>query len=234
MPSYSKTNYSGYEKDHGIYRAMVIDNADTQVPNSGRVQVFIPEIHGLNLQQFLKGKETVNYKFPGDNIESDLDSKTIKYLKTLCPWATACLPVIGETGPGLYNARSGGATVNDNPCYGTSDANFPEKFIKPGAITESPGHISPDAFSTPSFNFTARGNSHGAEYRAPTYSNAPKGSFAIPRVGANLLVMFWKGDPNFPVYIGYLPSAQDFANIFSMDGTNPGYPGGFETPVDTS
>ncbi|NBP02361.1 MAG: hypothetical protein EBU90_20040, partial [Proteobacteria bacterium] len=35
-------------------------------------------------------------------------------------------------------------------------------------------------------------------------------------------------------FIGYLPSTQDFANIFSMDGTNPGYPGGFETPINVT
>lgn len=234
MLKYSKTNYHTNQHDFGVYKAIVIDNNDVQIPNSGRVQIFIPELHSVNLQQFLKGKQTIQYKFPGNNIISDLDSNTLNYLKTICPWCIPSSPVTGESGPGLYNGFNGNATTNDNPCYGTSDTQYPDKYIKPGAVTESAHYIVPDAFSSPRQNFTARGNSHGAEYRAPVYSNCPKGSFAIPRVGAMLLVAFYKGDANFPVYIGCLPSAQDFSSIFAMDGTTPGYPGGFETPVDTT
>lgn len=234
MAGYNKTNYSGDSKITGIFRAMVIDNNDPKYPSSGRVQIFIPELHGVNLQRFLGEAESFTYKFPGDNIDTSLDSSALNYLKTICPWSYPSYPVIMESGPGLYNARAGGSSTNDNPDYGTADNEYPNKFTKPAAMYESASNIHTDAFAVPSNNMVARGNSHGAEFRAPSYPNAPKGAFAIPRVGAQLLVAFFGGDVNFPVYFGALPSITDMTNVFSMDGTSPGVPKGFESPVDTA
>lgn len=217
----------------GIYKGIVIDNNDTDVQYSGRVKVFIPEIHGVDLQRFLNGKTNFTYKFPGNNIINDLDSNTLNYLRELCPWAAPMMPVLGGSGPGLYDDSTGQATITDNPEYGPNDDNYPERVIKPGSMYESAFYICPDSFNGQS-NLTAHANPAGAEYRVPHLSNCPKGTFSIPRVGATLLVMFYKGNQNFPVYLGVLPSAQDFSNIYNMDGSYPGYPGGYEKRVNTT
>ena len=132
MLGFAKSNYEGYRQDFGVYRALVINNNDTTITYSGRVQVFIPEIHGVNLQQFLGNKSTINFRFPGNNIETDLNAASLNYLRTLCPWAVACLPVIGETGPGLYNTQSGAAGVSENP-FNDLTKNTPDKAATPAA-----------------------------------------------------------------------------------------------------
>lgn len=232
MSDTSNTNFNQY---NGIYRAIVINNNDPQLPNSGRVQVFVPEIHGVSLPQFLNGKKTFSYRFPGNNILSDLDAKTMDYLKTLCPWASPSMPVTGETGPGLYNDATGEATTSDCPDKPVSDDQHPVNHAKPAVTNGGDGSIIvPDRFSNPVDNYVANANHAGADYRAPSFSNGPKGSFAIPRVGAQLSVMFFRGDSNHPVYIGALPSAQDFANILRVDGTYPGSGGGYESRVNVT
>lgn len=225
----AKANNSGWQPYFGVFRGIVIDNQDTQIPHSGRVQVFIPDIHSINLVSFFADRDNVTFKFPGENIIGDLTPDMVNYLRTICPWATPCAPIIGETGPGLYN-DGGFASATEIPCDGGSDQNAPAGFNKPSSQYEDPGKVN-DVFSEPRFSLTARANTFGNEYRAPSYSNAPKGVYGIPRVGAQLLLSFLKGDCNFPVYIGSMPSTNEYQQIFQMDGTFPGAPGGYESLV---
>lgn len=214
-----------------VYKAICIDNVDKQIPNSGRVQVFVPEIHGMRLAQVFKGKSNIEYKFPGINIITDLTPDVLEYLKTLCPWSQACLPVTGGSGPGLYNANSGNASVSEDPCSKPNQGEDPNRIPNPSAAYEFKRQRDPHA--NPVTNYVAKGNYSGAEYAAPSYSNCPKGAFAVPRVGCILLVTFFKGDPNFPVYIGTLPSADDFSSIYEQDGAFQGYPAAYESKVDS-
>jgi len=215
----NKTDGSGWAADYNVYRGIVIDNQDKQYPNSGRVQVFIPDVQGLNLVNLFKNKEHASYKFPGDNV-GDLTEDVVNYLRGFCPWAVPCLPIIGETGPGLYSAN--GASVSEDPC-GPATA-IPT--TKPGYSMQDVG----DGFANPSAYFNGKGNVHGLQYGSPDYSGYPKGIFAFPRVGAQLLIAFLKGDINYPVYIGSMPDLTEFQQMYSV-GKGYGAPAGFESPA---
>jgi hypothetical protein len=229
----NKSNNIGWQPDLGVYRGIVIDNNDVKVPNSGRVQVFIPDVHGVNIVKFLKNKDSISYRFPGDGIIGDLTPDVLNYLREICPWAAPCMPIIGESGPGVYS-KSGEASASDDPCNGSTDTNAPKYFNKPASMYEDPTANVSDIYSDPQFYMLGRGNAYGNEYRSPSYSNQPKGVYAIPRVGAQLLLAFLKGDSNFPVYIGNMPGVSEYQQILEMDGTYPGSPKGFESMVDTS
>ncbi len=208
-------------------KAIVIDNQDTEYPDSGRVQVYIPDVHGVNIDKFFGQKESITFRFPGNNIIGDLTEEMVNYLRGICPWAVPCAPIIGETGPGIY--RNGTASTSDVPCDSMNDNFAPANFAKPG----SPYDASyADLASNPQFAILGRGNTFGNEYRSPSYSNQPKGVYGIPRVGATLLVTFLKGDTNFPVYLGNMPAVAEFQSILSVGG-NQNSPKGFESPVNT-
>ena len=210
----NKIDGAGWTADYNVYRGIVIDNQDKQYPNSGRVQIFIPDVQGLNLATFFKDKESINYNFPGNNV-GDLTEDVINYLRGFCPWAVPCLPIIGETGPGLYS--NGNASVSEDPC-----APGATPVAKPGLSQQGVS----DRFASPSADFNAKGNVYGSEYSSPDYSNHPKGIFAFPRVGAQLLVTFLKGDVNFPVYIGSMPGIVEFQQMYAV-GQGYGAPAGY-------
>lgn len=215
-------------KYDSIYKGVVIDNADLNTPYSGKVQVYIPDVHSVNLINFLKNKEAVSYKFPGDNLIGDMTDDVVNYLRNICPWAIPCMPIIGETGPGIYNNQQG--SVSDDTCIDLTGNNTREK---PASVYNDAfnAESNTDNFSNPKNIMSARGNPYGNSYQSPPYPNHSKGVFAIPRVGAQLLIMFFKDDPNYPVYLGSLPSESEFQQIYSMDGTYPGYPKGYEQQI---
>jgi len=231
----SNSNSTGYQKHYGVYKGIVIDNYDKQFPNSGRVQVYVPDVHGANVDELFGERDTFVYAFPGDGLIGDMNNKVVEYLRKFCPWCIPTMPVIGDAGPGIYGSKAGVGSVSDDPCNGLDDSRAPLYFTKPSNMyentadgTRGDGHSDPSAF------ITGKGNPYGTEYASPSYSNAPKGSFSIPRVGAQLLISFFGGDANFPVYLGILPSSSDFGSIYEMDGTFPGSPRGFESLVDTT
>lgn len=216
----NKTDGTGWAADYNVYRGIVIDNQDKQYPNSGRVQIFIPDVQGLNLVNFFKNKEHVTYKFPGNNV-GDLTEDVITYLRGFCPWAVPCLPVMGETGPGLYS--NGSASVSEDPCAPTTPTDS-NPIAKPGYSVQDTS----DGYANPSAYFNGKGNPHGSQYSSPDYSNHPKGVFAFPRVGAQLLITFLKGDINFPVYIGSMPGVSEFQQMYDV-GNGYGAPAGHES-----
>lgn len=231
----SSSNQTGYQKYYGVYKGMVIDNYDTQYPNSGRVQVYVPDAHGANIDELFGQRDTFFYAFPGEGLIGDMGSNVVEYLRKICPWAVPTMPVIGDAGPGLYGSQSGLGSVSEDPCNDLTGERSPVNFTKPSSIYEfTADGEQGDSFSRPEDFLAARGNPYGAEYASPSYSNSPKGVFAIPRVGAHMLISFFGGDPNYPVYLGVLPSSSDFGNILEMDGTFPGSPRGFESLVDVN
>jgi hypothetical protein len=76
-----------------------------------------------------------------------------------------------------------------------------------------------NGFTTPSKTFVSKANPNPWP-QTPALSNLPKGTFAIPRVGATLLVQFFEGNINFPVYIGALPDSYQFSKVFTAAGVN--------------
>jgi hypothetical protein len=214
----NKPDGLGWGPNYNVYRGIVIDNQDRQYPNSGRVQVFIPDIQGLNLVTLFKDKKVPSYRFPGENV-GDLTEDVMIYLRGFCPWALPCLPIIGESGPGLYTKN--GASVSEDPCSASTNS-----LTKPGYSVQDTG----DGFATPSAYFNGKGNVHGLQYSSPDYSSQPKGVFAFPRVGAQLLIAFLTGDINKPVYIGSMPGVIEFQQMYAV-GKGYGAPAGYESPA---
>jgi len=218
----NNTDNTSWGANYNVYRGIVIDNQDKQYPNSGRVQIFIPDVQGLNLVNLFKDKENITYKFPGNNA-GDLTEDVMVYLRGFCPWAVPCLPVMGDTGPGLY--ANGNASVSEDPCA-PNPAPGTNPTTKPGYTVQDTS----DGFASPSAYFNAKGNPNGSQYSSPDYSNHPKGVFAFPRVGAQLLVTFLKGDINCPVYIGSMPGVDEFQQMYAV-GKGYGAPAGYESPA---
>ena len=215
---YNQTNYTGEVNFNNIYKGIVIDNNDTEIINSGRVKVYIPEIHGFNLGiLFPDVTKAFEYKFPGSNIISSLTSDVLEYLKEqITIWAPICSPIIGDTGPALYSGELGQATTSENPQYKKFNDSSYANLASPGVAYEYNPPF--DAFASPSTFYTAEGNIDGYNYGGNTYSTQPKGVFAIPRVGSHVIIMFIRGDLNQPVVMGALMGVDNFASVATAAG----------------
>jgi hypothetical protein len=216
------------------YLGIVLQNNDPE--GRGRVKVWVPHINSSIYNKWNVLKQDRKFRFPGKNIASDL-SLIIEDLKDDLPWAEFAGPIMGESSSGQYNARADNASVSDavyNFSLSASDYSNTattyqlnnEKFgEKPGAVYEKYNTKLTDAFT----NSTTKANPHGANYRPSTYSNAPKGIFSVPAVGAHVWVFFQGGVPFYPVYFAAAFSQQDLESIFKAeDGTAQDYPGAFE------
>lgn len=205
----TKTNETGYVPDFGIHKCIVIDNKDP-ITNGGRVQVYVPDVHGINLFGFLNANGEASVITTGGNV-GNLNQKAIEYLKTFCPWAEMCSPILSDMGP------AGGLTPDGDFAVIT-----PNDAVKYEKMTTQ--------FSDPAKSLLSRGNPF-AYVTVPAYSGVVAGSFSTPRVGAQLMVLFHKGDLNNPVCIGSSNGALGFSQIFSLDGSSQNAPNGKPLPV---
>jgi hypothetical protein len=221
------TNYSGEKREYGVHRGIVINTDDPTYKDSGRVQVFVPDLFGYDLGGILGSGTSFKFKFPGDNLTSNLTSDVIDYLKTICPWALPAFPIQGDEGPGIYDASTGQASTTENIEYGNVGSQTLEQLSFPAVQYEY--NPPSDPFVDPYSAVSAEANVYGYDYGAPSYSNQPKGSFGVPRVGAYVLVSFFRGDVNFPVYHGYMPSVTDVKSIFNSVGTNTLYKSNYDS-----
>lgn len=221
-----------------IYLGIVVQNDDPE--RRGRVKVWVPHVNASIYDKWNKAQINRKFKFPGKNIDSDL-SLIINELKDLLPWAEYSGPLVGEIASGTYNAYNDVASVSDATYpFSLSGSNFtpttPALALNPDKMGEKPGSVYEkystkltDAFTDTTTNKTNSINPNGAEYRPSTYSNAAKGLFAVPNVGAHVWVFFRDGMPIYPVYIGTTYSEQDFKSIFQTeDDVYQDYPQAFE------
>jgi hypothetical protein len=201
--------------DYGIHKGIVIDNYDREIPFSGRVQVFIPDIHSASLQALFKGQSSSQFRFMGDNITTSLTPDVIEYLKSFCPWATATSPIIGDVGVGMYDVASGKASVTENPCISLDPTRNPASNYTSlqGVINTAGG------YQTPSQTFVRNADPNPFS-RAPDLTNLPKGVFSVPRVGSTLLLQFYDGNINYPVYIAAVPDALQYRQVFLAANVN--------------
>ena len=222
-----------------IYVGIVVQNNDPDY--RGRVKVWVPHVNSGAHNKWEVLQKDRSFKFPGLNIDSDLSS-IINELKDCLPWAEYCAPMAGESAAGTYNAYSDKATVSDATFpYSLSGTSFSNSYTqfnlnneklgeKPGYVYEKYSTKLTDAFTDTATNNTNNINQNGAQYRPSTYSNAAKGIFAIPNVGAHVWVFFRDGMPMYPVYMGASLGQDDFASVFkSDDGTYQDYPQTFES-----
>lgn len=227
------------ESFNSIYLGIVIQNDDPD--QRGRVKTWVPHINPSTYDKWDVLKKDRSFKFPGLNINSDL-SLVIDELKEIMPWAEQCSPLAGQISSGQYNAFNDTATVSDaSYSYSLSGSSYSntqnqyklndEKFgEKPGYIYEKYDIKLTDGFTNTSINKTSKVNPYGNNYRPSTYSNAAKGVFAIPNVGAHVWVFFRDGSPLYPVYFGASLGEDDFKSIFkSVDDTSQDYPQTFES-----
>jgi len=221
-----------------IYLGVCVQNNDPEY--RGRIKVWVPHISLNVYNKWNQLKQDRHFKFPGLNINSDL-SLIIDELRDELPWAEYCSPIAGGSASGTYNAYYETATVSDAtytfsltgtnstttaPEYQLNQESFGEK---PGAVYEKYNFRASDAFTDTQGNKTSKLNPNGSSYRPSTYSNAAKGVFAIPNVGAHVWVFFRDGIPMYPVYVGTASGEDDFKSIFTAeDGSAQDYPGAFE------
>ena len=201
--------------DYGIHKAIVIDSFDKEVPQSGRVQVYVPDVHSAALNAIFKDSNSSVFRFMGAGIETSLTPDVIAYLKSFCPWAVPIQPIMTDYGMGSYNASTGGASISENNCIG--DGNVPNQAsnfdTEPAAINI----ISPYGNNQQHFTANADVNPTG---RTPSLSNLSKGIWTIPRVGSALAVVFFDGNINYPAYIGGLADMRQYQEIFESVGIN--------------
>jgi len=181
------------------YLGVVVQNNDPEY--RGRVKVWVPHINSGTYNSWASTQTDRDFRFPGLNINSDLSS-ILDALKDSLPWAEYCAPLTGEIDTGTYNSYSDSATVSDAAFpYSLSGTSFSNSYTqynlnnekmgeKPGYVYEKYNIKVTDAFTDTATNKTNNVNQNGAQYRPSTYSNAAKGVFAIPNVGAHVWVFF--------------------------------------------
>jgi hypothetical protein len=100
----------------GVYKGIVVENVDTEIPKSGRVKVWVPEIYAVKLDGIMDitKKPSFSYKFPGSNIVSDLTPDNLKRVKDQLPWAILSSPIVGGGAPGKYFKSKGMSTVGES------------------------------------------------------------------------------------------------------------------------
>jgi hypothetical protein len=205
QPSYL-TNETGATSYYGLYKGIIIDiNAEL-----GLVKAFIPEIYGYDINELISIEDinlSFSYKFPGKNIESDLDQKALEQIKNI-PWARISGPIIGDTSPGRYIPEIDAATVGD----GTN----PLKLIGNSSVQSGKAQafkLNPPSSRSGLDNMLPKRNPFEWAFGPENFDNLPKGTFGIPNIGAQVWVMFAKGDHNFPVVLGSANSNLEYSQI---------------------
>ena len=235
----------------GNYLGIVVANNDPK--KRGRVKVFIPHISATIYENWTDLDENNQvpskaFRFPGSNIDSDLNKGVMDTLKKILPWAECAMPLVGESASGRYHAYSDTASISDTnkttTFASTSGGITSDITLNSDQIGESPGRKYElqklklyDAFTgslSGTCNEPNNANVFGYNYVPNTYSNKSKGSFSIPAVGAHIWCFFREGDPTSPVYFAAHQGSEDWKAIYdSFDGESIDYPSTFENKSDT-
>ena len=221
---------------NSIYLGIVVQNNDPEY--RGRIKVWVPHVSTTIYNKWNQLKKDVTFGFPGQPGGEDLSS-ILGDLKDTLPWAEMCSPIAGASTANYYNAPTDTNTASDAPLfYGQPNTNYtttssatqidPEgKGNKPGALYEN--YPVDDAFGNTAKINSQHLNRYSNNYKPSMYSNAAKGLFTIPNVGAHVWVFFRDGIPHYPVYMGTTFGQDEFKSIFKAgDDTYPDYPGTFE------
>lgn len=222
----------------GMYLGIVVQNDDPD--RAGKVKVYVPHIATSVYENWVQENVDKKFKFPGKNIDSDLNT-IIEPLKSILPWAKCAMPLVGATGGGRYNAHTETGTISDSSkiteikpddSYVKTDHSLNSDGIgeKPGRLFEKYDLKLTDAFSDPSATDVNRANVLSHNYTPSTYSNVSKGSFSIPNVGSHVWVFFQDGDPLEPVYFAVSYGDSDWQGIYDVTSNDRGvdYPGTYE------
>jgi hypothetical protein len=218
-------------KLNGLYKGVVVFDSDVADPKNtsgatGRVKVKIEGIsYSINKSE--------SYRYPrGKNVKGGILPENIDLLDSFETWAYISTPVMGESSMGKYNAARDAASVSDTAdisLFGLNGSNG----IPPASQFNL--HSVPDAFTSgPEVLGTSGVNTYAYSYYCDNRSNIGKGLFAIPTVGAHVIVQFLNGSKNYPIIVGIINSIEDIKRIFGAEGNaGPGYPNAFSKTVQS-
>ena len=227
---------------NSIYLGIVLQNNDPEY--RGRVKVWVPYANAAVYNKWNQVKQDRKFKFPGTagGIDPSDLSLIIEELKDGLPWAEYCGSIMGEVASGTYNSNTDTSTVSDasfnytlknSNTTTTADSyklNNDGIGEKPGSVYEKYGAKLVDAFTDTASVKANQVNQNGTQYTPSTYSNAAKGLFAIPNVGAHVWVMFMEGITGYPVYFGASFGSEDFNSIFNTEeDVRQDYPQSYES-----
>lgn len=220
-----------------MYLGIVVQNDDPE--RSGKVKVYVPHVNVSVYENWVQVNKDKSFKFPGINIESDLET-ILEPLKTILPWAQCASPLAGASATGRYNAHLQSASISDTsklPEYEPDENYVKTKYsLNNDGIGESPGAKYEkfdlrlkDAF-TDANDGVHQVNVLSNNYVPNTYSNLAKGVFGVPNVGSHVWCFFIEGDANQPVYFATSFGEQDWQGIYELTAEDRGqdYPGTFE------
>lgn len=228
---------------NGMYLGIVVQNNDPE--HRGRLKVYVPHVSYNVYENWYRENVDKNFRFPGQNIDSDL-SKIIEPLKKVLPWAECAAPLVGASGTGRYNSHLDQATISDGsdlsltvPNSGAVEMDVNSKYnLNADGVAEQPGrkyeieHMRlNDAFVTTlsgSLDQPQRINKYSYTYKPTTYSNKTKGSFSVPNVGSHVWCFFREGDAKSPVYFAVSYGEEDWAGIYKDYGDYQDYPDTYE------
>lgn len=225
--------------DLTFYRGIVVKNNDPQ--KLYRVKVYIPELSNQPLQNWLNEYKAFSVRFPGKNNKNDSwsDTKIFEEISKYIPWAEPCFPLMGEGGPGRYNAPNEICTLSDADYFqgfSTNDTEPPTSergSFSPSFFFENYETQIGDAFTDPVSNIGGVNNPYAFVGGPSNNVNKSKGIFSVPSVGTKVWVFHYSGDVNFPVYFGMRRDFRENSLINNLDQENCNlqsldYPGDFE------
>lgn len=228
---------------NGNYLGIVIQNNDPE--KRGRVKVYVPHISPTIYQTVKKDNKNKYFKFPGDNITTDLAPDLVEELKRILPWCETVMPITsGNSGKYInYNKK---ASISDSNRVETSipnDDSSSKYSLNADGTGEKYGKLyQVNAFQqTDGFSKTFDSNKGNVStgnpnrvnpfthlYKPKTYSNCTKGQFAIPDVGAHVWVFYRNGDPIYPVIFGIQFGQEDWSSVYQGEKNFPiDYPGDY-------
>ena len=228
----------------GNYLGIVVQNNDPD--KRGRVKVYVPHIAPgvyANWDEAIKDKK---FKFPGENIDSDLNI-IIDDLKEYLPWADCAAPLVGASGSGRYNAHIKAGSISDSntlQSFVDDKSELDDAPLNTDGIGEKPArqyevhdYRLTDAFTTTKSEHTGTNfgapknvNKYSHNYIPKSYSNSAKGTFSIPNVGSHVWIFFKGGNPMAPVYFAVSFGTEDWQAIYESEEGYHGkdYPGTYE------
>tara|TARA_R100000988_G_scaffold49972_1_gene24543 strand:+ start:214 stop:1008 length:795 start_codon:yes stop_codon:yes gene_type:complete len=213
MAQFSRGTNTGSEyqrSDNSFYKGIVVKNWDPH--KLSRIKIFVPEISNQPLEEWLQEYKDINIRFPGKNNIEDAwrDVDVYEEISKFLPWAEPCVSLLGENGPARYWSQQGIAT--------TVDTNYQEGFQTnnedpptsengawgPSFLYEQFETNTSDYFWWPTQenNYAVNNNPYSYHFRPSNHVDKGKGLFCIPSIGSQVWLFHYRGDYNFPVYIG--------------------------------
>ena len=148
------------------------------------------------------------------------------------------MSLLGESGPGRYWSQLGTAI--------TTDSNYAEAFTRqfnspdetpddakgvwgPSFLYEQEETNTSDYFWSPTEenNYAVNNNPYSFHFRPSNHVDKSKGLFCVPSIGSQVWLFHYRGDYNFPVYIGGRSDRRMSSLIYNEDA-----PGGENGPPE--